>query len=139
MCSSDLATDWGTLGMNNDLGYHKIAKYPLHPGFHSMPCSEIAVHIDKWKALSPDLQALLEMAVRDFARDMIQRIAIEDQKVVETAKAQGITLVSWAPEERKKFRELSRLAWAEWAKKSPLSQKTYDSQVAFLKKLQLID
>ena len=26
------ATDWGTLGMNNDLGYHQIAKYPLHPG-----------------------------------------------------------------------------------------------------------
>ena len=26
------ATDWGTLGMNNDLGYHKIAKYPAPPG-----------------------------------------------------------------------------------------------------------
>ncbi|MET0680896.1 MAG: hypothetical protein ABWZ41_07795, partial [Burkholderiales bacterium] len=33
------ATDWGTLGMNNDLGYHRIAKYPLHPGFHSMPAA----------------------------------------------------------------------------------------------------
>ncbi len=25
------ATDWGTLGMNNDLGYHRIAKYPVAP------------------------------------------------------------------------------------------------------------
>jgi TRAP-type mannitol/chloroaromatic compound transport system substrate-binding protein len=133
------ATDWGTLGMNNDLGYHKIARYPLYPGFHSMPCSEIAVHMDKWKALSPDLQALLEMATRDFARDMIQRIAIEDQKVVAGAKAAGVTLVTWAPEERRKFRELSRGAWADWAKKSPLSKRVYDSQVAFLKGLQLID
>ena len=46
------ATDWGTLGMNNDLGYHKIAKYPLHPGFHSMPCAEVAVNMTKWNALS---------------------------------------------------------------------------------------
>ncbi len=133
------ATDWGTLGMNNDLGYHKIARYPLHPGFHSMPSAEIAINMDKWKAVSPDLQALFEMAVRDFARDMVQRIAIEDQKVVETAKAQGVTLVTWPPEERKKFRELSRGAWADWAKKSPMALKTYDSQVAFLKKLQLLD
>ena len=93
----------------------------------------------KWKALTPDMQALLEMATRDFARDMIQRIALEDQKVVSQAKAQGVTLVTWAPEERRKFRELSRGAWADWAKKSPLSKRVYDSQIAFLKQLQLID
>ena len=45
------ATDWGTLGMNNDLGYHRIAKYPLHPGFHSMPAAEVAIAMPKWNAL----------------------------------------------------------------------------------------
>lgn len=133
------ATDWGTLGMNNDLGYHKIARYPLYPGFHSMPCADVAIGMDKWKALTPDLQALFEMSVRDFGRDMVQRIVLEDQKVVEQAKVQGVTLVNWSGEERRKFRELSRGAWADWAKKSPMAQKTYESQIAFLKKLQLID
>ena len=41
------ATDWGPLGMNNDLGYHKIAKYPMDPGFHSLPCAEVAVNMAK--------------------------------------------------------------------------------------------
>ena len=102
------ATDWGTLGMNNDLGYHKIAKYPLYPGFHSMPCAEVAVNMTKWNALSPDLKALLEVAVRDFARDMVQRIALEDINAAEQAKAAGIELVNWPPEERLKFRQLAR-------------------------------
>ena len=133
------ATDWGTLGMNQDLGYHKIAQFPLHPGFHSMPSAEVAVNMQKWNALSPDLKAMFEMAVRDFSRDMVQRIAIEDMKAAEAAKSQGVTLVEWTPEERRKFRDLARQSWADWAKKSPAAQKVYESQTAFLKRLQLID
>jgi TRAP-type mannitol/chloroaromatic compound transport system substrate-binding protein len=133
------ATDWGTLGMNNDLGFHKIAKHPLYPGFHSMPAAEVAVNMTKWNALPPDLKALMEVAVRDFARDMIQRIALEDLKAAESAKAAGVELVNWSPEERKRFRTLAQQAWAGWAKKSPAALKVYDSQVAFLKKLQLLE
>jgi TRAP-type mannitol/chloroaromatic compound transport system substrate-binding protein len=132
------ATDWGTLGMNNDLGYHKIAKYPMYPGFHSMPCAEVAVNLTKWNALSPDLKAILEISVRDFARDMVQRIAMEDINVAAQAKAAGIELVNWPPEERLKFRQLAEQSWADWAKKSPTAKRVYDSQVAFLKKLQLL-
>jgi TRAP-type mannitol/chloroaromatic compound transport system substrate-binding protein len=132
------ATDWGTLGMNNDLGYHKIAKYPLHPGFHSMPSAEVAVNMGKWNALSPDLKALMEVAVRDFAREMVQRIALEDLKAQEQAKAQGFEVITWSPEERRNFRKVAQEAWADWAKKSPLSKKVYDSQIAFLKKLELL-
>jgi TRAP-type mannitol/chloroaromatic compound transport system substrate-binding protein len=133
------ATDWGTLGMNHDLGYHRIARYPLHPGFHSMPAAEVAVTMTRWNALSPDLKVLLEMSVRDFARDMIERIALEDLKVVEQARAQGVELVSWPPEERRKFRLLAQSAWAAWAKKSPTAQNVYESQVAFLRRLRLLD
>jgi TRAP-type mannitol/chloroaromatic compound transport system substrate-binding protein len=132
------ATDWGTLGMNSDLGYHKIAKYPLHPGFHSMPSAEVAVNMGKWNALSPDLKVLMEVAVRDFAREMVQRIAMEDLKAQEQAQAQGFEIVNWSPEERRNFRKIAQEAWADWAKKSPLSQKVYESQTAFLKRLQLL-
>jgi TRAP-type mannitol/chloroaromatic compound transport system substrate-binding protein len=133
------ATDWGTLGMNNDLGFHKVARHPLFPGFHSMPAAEVAVNLTRWNALSPDLKALMEVAVRDFARDMIQRMALEDLKAAERARAEGVELVNWPVEERKVFRKLAQRAWAEWAKKSPAAQKVYDSQVAFLNKLRLLD
>lgn len=133
------ATDWGTLGMNDDLGYHKIAQYPLYPGFHSMPAAEVAVAMPKWNALPDQLKSIVEVAVRDFARDMVQRVALEDYKIVANAKAKGVTLIDWDAGERRKFRELARGAWIDWGKKSPLAQKTVDSQVAFLKRIGLLD
>jgi TRAP-type C4-dicarboxylate transport system substrate-binding protein len=59
-------------------------------------------------------------------------------KAAEQAKAAGFELVNWGPEERRKFRQLSEESWAAWAKKSPTAQRVYDSQIAFLKKLQLL-
>ena len=132
------ATDWGTLGMNNDLGYHKIAKYPLYPGFHSMPAAEVAINIDNWNALSPDLKVLFVIAVRDFARDMVQRVAMEDIKAMEGAKAAGVELIDIGPAERRKFRELSQQAWADWANNSPAAQKVYQSQTTIQKQIGLL-
>ena len=133
------ATDWGTLGMNQDLGYHRIAPFPLYPGFHSMPAAEIAVNMDKWNALPDNIKLIVEVATRDFARDMIQQIALVDLKAAADAKAQGVTLVNWSQAERRKFRNIAREAWAAWAKKSPMAARVLDSQLKFLKKLQLID
>ena len=133
------ATDWGTLGMNQDLGYHKIAPFPLYPGFHSMPAAEIAVNMDRWNALPDNIKLIVEVATRDFARDMIQQIALVDLKAAADAKSQGVTLVNWSKAERKKFRNVALEAWDAWAKKSPLAARVLDSQLKFLKKLQLID
>ena len=133
------ATDWGTLSLNEDLGYHKIAKYPLYPGFHSMPMADVAVNMAKWNALSPDLKAIVEVATRDFARDMIQRLALEDEKVAKNAKAEGIELVNWSAEDRKKFRAVAVKVWEDYAKRSDNARKVYESQVAFMKGLGLLD
>jgi TRAP-type mannitol/chloroaromatic compound transport system substrate-binding protein len=133
------ATDWGTLSLNEDLGYHKIAKYPLYPGFHSMPMADVAVNMQKWNALSPDLKAIVEVATRDFSRDMVQRLALEDEKVAKAAKEHGVELVNWSAEDRKKFRAVAVKVWAEYAKRSDNARKIYESQVAFLKQLGLLD
>lgn len=132
-------TDWGTLGMNQDLGFHKIAKYPIYPGIHSMPVGDVAINLDKWNALPDDLKVLFEMAVRDFSRDMIQSMAIEDLKAEVEAKKEGVTLVNWSPEERKKLRTVAESVWKEYGSKNDLAKRVYESQVAWLKELGLLD
>lgn len=47
--------------------------------------------------------------------------------------------MNWPAEERMKFRKIAQQAWADWAKRTPTAQKVYDSQIAFLKRLQLLD
>ena len=133
------ATDWGTLGMNEDLGYHKIAPYPIYPGIHSMPGTDVAVNLDRWNELPPDIQAILEVTVRDFARDMIQTMEMVDRRVAAEAAGKGVTLVNWTPEARKELREVAATVWKEYSARSEMGKKIYESQIAFLKKLGLID
>jgi len=132
-------TDWGTLGMNADLGFHKIAKYAIYPGFHSMPATDIVVNMDRWKALPDDLKEILTVGTRDFARDMVERLVLEDERVAASAKADGVELIDWSPEERKKFRTVAVEVWNELATKTPAAKVVVDSQVKFLKELRLLD
>jgi TRAP-type mannitol/chloroaromatic compound transport system substrate-binding protein len=132
------AADWGTLGMNDDLGYHKIAPYPLYPGFHSAPMADVAVNMDRWNQLPDDIKALVEMAVRDFSRDMVEQIALQDATVAANAAENGIELINWSSEERRKYREIASGVWADYAARSPMAQRIYDSHMAFLTRLGLL-
>ncbi|MEO1190546.1 MAG: TRAP transporter substrate-binding protein [Pseudomonadota bacterium] len=132
-------TDWGTISMNQDLGYHGIAQYPIYPGLHSMPTAEIAINMDAWNALPDDLKTLVEMSVRAFNADMIGAIAVADIEAVAKAKEEGATIIEWSAEERKKLRAIAAEVWKEYASRSELANKIYESQVAWLKELNLLD
>lgn len=132
------ASDWGTLSMNEDLGYHKLARYPTYPGFHSMPMGEISINKAKWDALPGDLKAVIEAATQDFALGMIQRNYLADTTVAVEAQQRGFEPIDLPEAERQKFREVARGVWKEYAARSPTAQKAYDSQIAFLKRLGLL-
>ncbi|MBL26823.1 MAG: C4-dicarboxylate ABC transporter substrate-binding protein [Rhodospirillaceae bacterium] len=132
------ATDWGTLSMNQDLGYHKIAPYPLYPGFHSTPMAEIAVNMDRWNELPDDIKAIVEAAARDFGHEMYLKVGLEDDKAAHEAEAEGVELVDWSSEERRKFREVAAGVWKTYAERSEMAQRIYDSHMAFLTTLGLL-
>ena len=132
------AADWGTLGMNDDLGYHDIAPYPLYPGFHSAPLADVAVNMRRWNALPDDIRALVEMAVRDFNRDMVERIGLQDMAVAASAAENGVELIDWSRADRRAFREVAVSVWAEYAAGSPMARRFYESHVAFLRRLGLL-
>ena len=50
------------------------------------------------------------------------------------AKRDPATLVSWGAEERRELRQVAQEVWAEWAEKSEMAQRIYDSHVAYMKK-----
>lgn len=133
------ASDWGTLSMNEDLGYHKLARYPIYPGFHSMPMADFAVNMNDWNALPGDLKALVEEEVGNFATDMVARNRIADEEVLARAKELRIEAVDLPAQERRKFREIARAVWKEYAARSPMAQRVFESEVTFLKKLNLLD
>ena len=130
-------TDYGTISMNHDLGFHDIAKYEIRT-FHSMPVVDVSFNLDKWNALPEDLKKLLEMAVRDLGRDFIQTIHVEDVKAQKAAEAQGLTVIEFSAEERLKLRKVAKEVWEDFAKGSKIAQRIYQSQLEWLRDLGLL-
>lgn len=125
--------------MNHELGYHKLAKYPTYPGFHSVGMAEIAMNIKKWNTLPDDLKVLLESSVKEFSRNLVARIRRDDETIAKQAKTLGFEPIAWSAEVRGKFRAVAREVWKVYAARSEMAKKVNDSQVTFLKKTGLLD
>ncbi len=50
------AADWATISMNQRMGFHEVAKFPVIVD-HSMPVQEFSVNLATWKALPDDVKA----------------------------------------------------------------------------------
>ena len=132
------AADWSTFSMNHHLGFHQVARYPIYPGIHSMPIIDMAVHPARWEALSDDLKAIMEMAVADFARDTTRRLELRDLDDVRSARAAGVEVIDWPASERQKLRDVAIDVWREWSERSPMAERAYAAQTAFLRRIGLL-
>jgi len=132
------AADWATFSMNHQLGFHRIAQYPVYPGIHSLPVIDVAVNQERWDALAPDVQAILEAAVWDFSRDITHRLELRDLADVAAARADGVEIIDWPMEERSRLREIATGIWADWSTRSPEAEAAYTAQSALLRELGLL-
>jgi len=123
--------------MNERMGFSAIARFPTKL-FHSMPVQEFTVNQDAWKRLPDDLKALLSTAVREWCWDQVQRIAVDDARVVRELSAKGITATTWSEAEMDRIRPLAQRTWEEWSRKTPLAKAAYDSQLAWLRELKMV-
>ena len=125
---------------NNDSnGLHKVAKFPIYPGIHSMPVLQFTVSTSTWKKMTPEDQKILAQWYVEAFADLTKVITKKDEELVTRDKAGGdITIIDWPQSERDKFRELAKLSWEAFAASSPLGKEVYDSHVTFMKKLGLL-
>ena len=130
------ATDWGTLGMNDELGYDKIAPYAIYPGIHSMPAADVSINLDLWNGLPDDLKQILQDATIAFNEDSIAANAELDKSFADARDPE--TLINWGSEERRELREVAQEVWAEWGEKSELAKKVYESNLDFMKQQGLL-
>jgi TRAP-type mannitol/chloroaromatic compound transport system substrate-binding protein len=127
------ATDWGTLSVNDEAGYNRIAPYAIYPGIHSMNSVDFVVSKRKWNALTAEQKAIVTAAVDEWCLRTWMDQELEDRRAL--AKRDPKTLIPWGEKEKADFRKVSQGVWEKWSKKSPLAKEIYESQVKFLKSL----
>ena len=133
------AADASAFVNNEASGMHKIAKFPIYPGIHSMAVLQFVVNKDVWNKMSETEKTLLEVWY-SAAYDAMRREAdLQDQALVEKySKGDDVTVVDWAQEERDKFRAISVKAWEDYAAKTPLAKEALDAHLSYMKKTGLL-
>ena len=127
------AADYTVFSTNHAQGMHEFARYPLYPGFHSMPVIEVSINKDIYDDLPEDLQAILNESVSVFARDMVSQLDEQNEVAVAEAMADpNITVINWSDEERARFRGIAKSQWANWAERSEMAGKAYESVTTYL-------
>lgn len=129
------AADASAFVNNEAHGMHKIAKYPIYPGIHSMAVLQFIVNKDVWEKLGPEGQTAVEVWY-SAAYDAMRREAdLQDREIADKyADGSDVTVIDWDQAERDKFRSISVQAWQDFAAKTPLAKEALDAHLAFMKK-----
>jgi TRAP-type mannitol/chloroaromatic compound transport system substrate-binding protein len=129
------ATNWATASINDKTGFHQVAPYFTYPGFHSMPIGDFTVRQQEWDKLPDDIKQILTTLCREWAWDTIERVAMEDAKLVSEAKSKGYTPIAWTPEEKAKARKIAQEIWQGWKGKNEQTKRAIEMQEAWLREL----
>ena len=133
------AADFSTYTMNESVGFQKVAKYPIYPGIHSMPVIQFTVNKAAYEALSPAHKTILDVWYRAMIDDLRMRNEVSDREIVARDKAAGVEVIDWPQAERDKFRTIAEAAWKDYAQGDPMVQKAYEAQVAFMRRIGLLE
>lgn len=127
--------------VNNDTsGMHKVAKYPIYPGIHSMAVLQLVINKRVHDKMSDSEKAMLDVWYTAMNTSMRRKSDMEDKRLVAEHKAGGdITVVDWAQEDRDKMRAIAVEAWEDVAEKSPLAREALDTHLAFMKQMGLLE
>lgn len=127
------AADYTLFSVNHKQGMHKIAKYPVFPGFHSMPLQVVTINKEIWDGLPKAIQTMMETAVWRLATEVAYQYEMQDLEAAAQARAEGIQITDWSLEERAKFRNIARSQWESVTSKSVIAKEYADALVKFMK------
>jgi TRAP-type mannitol/chloroaromatic compound transport system substrate-binding protein len=132
--------DRGGLAANYDAGLYEVAKYIILPGFHQPTTATCYIaNMKAWNNLPKDIQAILECAGREYSAEMFGQNLVKDYEALANFKKKGCQVIYWPNEEIKKIRKVAMEVWEDYAKKSPKARQIYDSQIAWMKQLGLVE
>ena len=118
-------------------GIHELSGTMTWPNLWIPSASiETVFNMKAWNKLSPDLQAIVELAVDRFHMDDWTMDNIANIEAIAAMKAAGVEEVFFPESDVKKVKDIARSIADRVAAKDPLANKVWNSQKAFMKKLE---
>lgn len=126
------ATEFSMPAIDNVLGFYKIAKYNLFPGWHQPSSSiHLVVNLDAWNGLSKSDQALFEMAcTASTIRSFVHAETLQGPQI-QKFKEQGVTAAKLPDAVIETLRKATLEVMQEEAAKDETFARVWKSQKEF--------
>ena len=127
------ATEWVGPFHDYTMGFHKVAGYYYHPGWHEPgPVLELLINEKAWQELPKHLQVMVRSAAAELDRDMYAEWLAKDSEYLEKLRQLGkVKIQPYPTDVMTKLHGVADQVKKEVAKTSPLAKKIYDSYTAF--------
>jgi TRAP-type mannitol/chloroaromatic compound transport system substrate-binding protein len=125
------AVEWTTAGGVLDLNVHKVAPYAMVPAiWQPSVVSDFLINQDAYNQLSPDLQAILETAIKAYTLTTTFKAKHADFSALKQLVDSGVTLTRWSPDDIVRWRSANDKIIANY-KKDPYTKKVLDAKKAY--------
>lgn len=126
--------EWINPANDIKVGLQDVFKYYSIQGLHqAIDIADIVINGAKWKALSPDLQAIVETALTTSLFEAILYFQYENAKALAEIKTKGVTVFDAPPDYAPAFIKSAKRVLGELEKKDAFFKKVLDSQRAYAK------
>jgi TRAP-type mannitol/chloroaromatic compound transport system substrate-binding protein len=99
------AVEWTTAAGVWDLGLQEISPYAIVPAiWQPSVLSDFLINKQAYDQLSPDLQAMLETAIRAYTLTTTFKAKLKDFQALESLKKQGLSFRRWSARDIKRWR-----------------------------------
>ena len=128
------ATEYSMPAIDEVLGFHKITKFNLFPGWHQVSTStHFMINLDLWKKMGAADQALFEMACTAAAMRAITTGEFLQGKQIGTLPSKGVTAARLPDSVLRELQKVSARVMKEESAKDADFAKVWASQQAFMK------
>ena len=126
--------EWINPANDIKVGLQDVFKYYSIQGLHqAIDIADVVINGAKWRALSPDLQAIVESAITNSLLEALLYFAHENAKALVEIKAKGVTMFDAPADYAPAFIKSAKKVLAQLEAKDAFFKRVLDSQRAFAK------
>jgi TRAP-type mannitol/chloroaromatic compound transport system substrate-binding protein len=126
--------EWINPANDIKVGLQDVFKYYSIQGLHqAVDFADVLINGPKWRALPPDLQQIVEVAITANMVDAMVYFPQENAKALNEIKAKGVTIFDAPPDYAPAWIKASKKVLATFEAKDPFFKKVLESQRAFAK------
>lgn len=126
------ATEYSMPAIDEVLGFHKIAKYNLFPGWHQVSTStHFLINLDNWKKLSDADRGLFEMACTAATMRAITTGEALQGKQINSFPSKGVTAAKLPDSVIQELKRVTAKVMEQEAAKDADFKRVWESQQAF--------